>query len=188
MPRPLRQSYQLKITLNGSKPPIWRRILVPDSIKLDVFNDAVQIAMGWTNSHLHEFFCSGRYYGEPDPDFADFKEVLAEGKYRLNQLLKAEKDKLLYTYDFGDNWEHTIILEKILPFNPATNLPCCVKAVGACPLEDVGGIYGHYDFMEGYNDPSHPEHEHYREWIGDEFDPFAYDIKEVNALLLEYCG
>ena len=186
MAKTLRSIYQLKITLKGSKPPIWRRLLVPDTIKLDVFNDAVQICMGWTNSHLHEFFAEGKRYGEPAPDF-DFSEVLDEKKYRLNQLLKKEKSSLLYTYDFGDNWEHSITLETILPYGPAQLLPCCIKAVGACPPEDVGGIYGYYGFLEAWNDPKHPEHDNYREWIGDEYDPNHYDIEEVNELLLEYC-
>lgn len=186
MTKALRNTYQLKITLKGSKPPIWRRLLTTDSIRLDVFNDAVQICMGWTNSHLHEFFASGKRYGEHDPEF-DFTEVLDERKYRLNQLLKNEKESLLYSYDFGDGWEHSITLEKILPFDQAQLLPCCIKAAGACPPEDIGGIPGFYYFLEAINDTGHPEYENYREWMGEEYDPGFFDIEGTNALLLEYC-
>ena len=142
--------------------------------------------MGWTDSHLHQFMAGGRFYGMPDPDF-DFPEILDEQEFKLNQLLRKEKDSINYEYDFGDGWEHKITLEKILPLDPDTALPLCIKAKGACPPEDVGGIWGYYNLLEALNDPDHPEHEDYKEWIGGDFDPDAYDIKEVNQLLFKYC-
>ncbi len=186
MPRVLRKIYQLKITLKGAKPPIWRRILIDNSVALPKLHGVIQIVMGWTNSHLHQFIAGDRYYGMPDPNF-DFSEVLDEMDYRLNQLLKKEKDSVFYEYDFGDGWEPKITLEKILPFDRKSTLPICIKAKGACPPEDVGGIWGYYDFLEALDDQSHPEHEDYKEWIGGDFDPAFYDIEKTNELLSEYC-
>ncbi len=186
MAKALRRTYQLRIDLDGSKPPIWRRLIVEDSIKLSTFHVAIQIAMGWTDSHMHQFIADNEYYGIPDPEFS-FEPVHDEGKFRLNQVLKKEKDVIIYEYDFGDGWIHKIKLEKILPFDPKVQLPCCVKAKGACPPEDIGGIWGYYHFLEAINDPEHPEHEDYMEWIDEDFDPDAYDENETNALLLKFC-
>ena len=141
--------------------------------------------MGWTDSHLHQFIAGGRYYGVPDPEW-DLMKTHDERKVRLNQLLKKEKDSLVYEYDFGDGWEHKITLEKILPFDPNIVLPVCVKAKGACPPEDIGGMWGYYDFLEALNDSEHPEHEESKAWVGGAFDPAAYDIDEVNLLLRKY--
>ena len=182
----LRKTYQLKISLRGAKPPIWRRLLIDDSVALPKFHAAIQIVMGWTDSHLHQFIANGRRYGVLDPDL-DFPEILDEKMFRLNQLLKKEKESILYEYDFGDGWEHQITLEKILPFEPGAGLPSCIKAKGACPPEDVGGVWGYVNLLQALHDPDHPEHEDCKEWIGDDFDPAAYDIKAVNELLSEYC-
>jgi hypothetical protein len=181
-----RKTYQLKISLMGAKPPIWRRLLIGDSVALRKFHDAVQIVMGWTDSHLHQFIANGRNYGVPDPDL-DFTELLDERLFRLNQLLRKEKESIIYEYDFGDGWQHQITLEKILPFEPGASLPRCIKAKGACPPEDVGGVWGYAHFLEALNDPDHPEHDDYKEWIDGEFDPTAYDIDAVNELLSKYC-
>ena len=142
--------------------------------------------MGWTDTHLHQFKANGQSYGIPDPDF-DFSEILDERKYRLSHLMKKEKDSLIYEYDFGDGWVHKIILEKVLPFDTETVLPFCIKAKGACPPEDVGGVWGYHDLLEALADENHPEHERVRDWIGECFDPSYYDIKETNEMLSEYC-
>jgi hypothetical protein len=183
----LRKTYQLKIGLNGSKPPIWRRFLIANSATLPELHMAIQIIMGWTNSHLHQFIVGDSYYGMPDPDFDMDLNTIDESQYRISQLLKTEKDSIVYEYDFGDGWEHKITLEKILTFDPKQNLPFCIKAKGACPPEDVGGIWGYYDFLEAINDSKHSEHQSYKEWIGDDFDSDAYDIEETNKVLTEYC-
>ena len=185
MVKTLRKTYQLKITLKDSKPPIWRRFLIEDSVTLAKLHDALQIIMGWTDSHLHQFVAANNFYGVPNPDF-DFSDILDEKKFRLSQLLKKEKDSVLYEYDFGDGWRHQITLEKILPFNPNAALPVCIKAKGACPPEDIGGIWGYYHFLDALSDPDHPEHAEYKEWIEGDFDPDAYDIAEVNELLARH--
>ena len=88
--------------------------------------------------------------------------------------------------DFGDGWNHKITLEKILPFDSELTIPVCLKAKGACPPEDVGGIWGYYEFLEALEDKEHPEHESYKEWVGGNFDPEAYDIGDVNEGLMDY--
>jgi len=176
--------YQLKVTLKGSKPPIWRRLSVPSSMPLAKLHDVLQMAMGWTDSHLHQFVADGRCYGQPDPDL-DF-EVLDERHVRLDRLLKKEKDSMTYEYDFGDGWEHNIELEKVFPFDPQTTLPRCIKGNRACPPEDVGGIWGYQEFLRAIRDANHPEHEEYLEWVGGAFDPDYFTVDAVNELLSEY--
>lgn len=173
--------YQLKVTLQGSKPPIWRRLLVPSSITLSKLHDVLQIAMGWTDSHLHQFIAAGHFYGQPDPEFD--VEVIDERTIRLDQLLKKPKDSITYEYDFGDSWEHKIALEKVLPFDPETTLPTCIEGTRACPPEDVGGIGGYAEFLQAIGDSSHPEHEQYVEWLGEAFDPEYFDVNTINELL-----
>lgn len=178
--------YQLKVTLTGSKPPIWRRILVPRTISLARLHDILQIAMGWTDTHLHLFEQNGKLFGTPTGDW-DFDPVSDERQTRLNQLLGREKDWLKYEYDFGDSWDHRVTLEKALPFDPRTQLPMCIKAKGACPPEDIGGLWGYYAALAAWKDPQHPDHEEYREMFDeDELDPIAFDIAETNVLLTTY--
>jgi len=146
---------------------------------------ALQVVMGWTQSHLHEFAHGRDRYGIPDEDFpSDTKD---EADYRLDQILKLEKDKLHYVYDFGDGWEHEVMLEKILPFETSAVLPVCLKGNRACPPEDVGGIPGYEMFLETISDPSHPEYNDMLEWIGGNFDSEHFDLAQVNDLLREYC-
>ena len=181
-----RKKYQIKIGLKGARPPIWRRLFIVDSVSLPKLHAVIQAVMGWHNCHLHQFIARGLYYGTPDPD-DDFAETLDENKYRLNQFLKREKDTIVYEYDFGDSWEHQITLEKVLPFDPAETLPSCIKGKGACPPEDVGGIYAFQDFVAALNDPTHPEHDTYLEWVGSEYDPQFFNLDQINARLLWAC-
>ena len=184
MARTLRNIYQLKVSLKGAKPPIWRRFLVDSSVKLPKLHETLQIVMGWTDTHLHQFVVGELIYGVPDPEWG-FEEIQNEKNIRLDKLLKNEKDTLVYEYDFGDGWKHKITLEKIMPFDSGATLPICVKAKGACPPEDVGGIWGYYRFLEALNDVNHPEHNEYKEWVSGEFDPDAYDVQKVNEILTE---
>ncbi len=184
MPKVNKKTYQLKISLLDTKPPIWRRFLSDSSVTLSDFHEAVQIIMGWTNSHLHMFRASGKDYGMPDPDpeYGD-EEMLDDSKFKLSRLLKKENDSIIYEYDFGDGWEHKITLEKILPFDSKTALPVCLEGKGACPPEDVGGTGGFYNFLDAMSDQDHPEHEEFKEWVGGEFDPEKFDIEAVNDWL-----
>lgn len=181
----LRHIYQVKITLIGSKPPIWRTVLVPGELRLGAFHDVIQVAMGWTDSHLHQFIANKVFYGVPDDDFG--MEIEDESKYKLSQLLKKEKDSIIYEYDFGDSWEHKILLEKILPDDGKTVLPSCIKGKRACPPEDCGGIWGYEELLKTISDPKHPEHEDMLEWLCGEFDPEEFDLEEINEDLADNC-
>jgi len=176
--------YQLKITLRDFRPPIWRRVLVPAHFTLAQLHWVVQHAMGWTNSHLHHFKVGETYFSLPMPG-TDWEELDERDsrQIRLEQAAPRVKAKLIYEYDFGDSWEHEVVVEKILPPDPKMKHPVCLKGKGACPPEDVGGVWGYANFLEAINDPKHEEHEMYLEWIGGEFDPEAFDLEEVNAAL-----
>jgi hypothetical protein len=179
----LRSVYQIKISLIGVKPPIWRTVLVSSDMKLDVFHNVIQLAMGWTDSHLHQFIANKVFYGIPDEDFE--LEMEDETKYRLSQLLKEEKESLVYEYDFGDSWEHKILLEKILPFDTKTTMPVCIKGKRACPPEDCGGIWGYEELLETISNPKHTDHDDMLEWLGGEFDPEEFDLEAINEDLAE---
>ena len=176
--------YQLKVTLDGLKPPVWRRVLVDGNATLDNLHWIIQLAMGWTNSHMHDFVSAGRTYGMPGPYALD--DALDEGKFRLKQVAPAEQAKFRYEYDFGDDWRHTVLVEKILPPEPDTPYPVCVKGTRNCPPEDCGGIWGYADFLAAMADLNHPEHDDLTEWHGGPFDPEAFDLDEVNARLRRY--
>ena len=173
--------YLLKITLKDSKPPIWRRVEVADDITLAQLHQIIQVAMGWTDSHLHQFSLGRTDYGVPHPD--DGGEVRDERRYKLNQLLTAPKQKLNYEYDFGDSWTHELLLEQVREPEPGVTYPRCITGKRACPPEDCGGVWGYADFLEAIADPDHPEHDELLEWVGGEFDPAAFDVDEVNVEL-----
>ena len=177
--------YQLKITLAHSKPPIWRRVLVPGDVTLEHLHYIIQVAMGWTNYHLHQFIVHGIYFGVPNPDYFDYMEMNDERRFRLNQIADKEGSRFRYEYDFGDGWMHTLLVEKILEPDPSGQVPVCIKGRRACPPEDVGGVWGYGNFLEAIGDPDHPEHEDYVRWIGGAFDPEAFDLEETNLLLQE---
>ena len=180
--------YQLKITLRHSTPAIWRRVVVSADMTLDCLHDVIQIVMGWTNSHLHQFI-TGRgsaviYYGLPDPQFADMgNEMLNERRYSVADLAPAAKRKFVYEYDFGDSWMHEIVVEKILPADANFKHPVCLAGANACPPEDCGGIGGYYDLLEILADPKHPEHEDMKDWIGGGLDAAAFSVEGVNKAL-----
>jgi hypothetical protein len=172
--------YQLKVTLRHVRPPIWRRVLVPSGLTLARLHHVLQIAMGWTNSHLHAFQVGELTYGMSDLDSdLDFEP---EEKARVGQVLPGEKSRLVYEYDFGDSWEHEVLVEKVLPPEAAPQ-PQCVDGRRACPPEDCGGVSGYAFLLEVLADPKHPEHEGMREWAGEDFDPEHFDAADVNARL-----
>jgi len=175
--------YQIKVTLKDSRPSIWRRVQVPGDILLSRLHAVLQIVMGWTNSHLHQFKVDGRYYGKPAPELADMIEVIDERQVRLNQIAPSVKARFVYEYDFGDSWEHELVIEKILPPEKGVQYPRCMDGKRACPPDDVGGVWGYQDFLDAMRDPHHPEHEDMVEWIGGEFDPKAFDLRGVNGAL-----
>jgi hypothetical protein len=175
--------YQVKITLRGSKPPIWRRLLLPNTISLYQLHQIIQIAMGWNDSHLHQFIINEKYFGVPSPD--DWRPVKDERRYTLNQVAPSQKSRFIYEYDFGDSWEHEILIEKIQPLELGVKYPICIKGKRACPPEDIGGIWGYMEFSEAMSNPNHSKHDSYREWWSGDFDPEDFDIEDINQALQE---
>jgi Plasmid pRiA4b ORF-3-like protein len=176
--------YGIKVTLLGTKPPIWRRLLVPASMTLAKLHDVLQTAMGWHDCHMHEFRAGERHFGKPDPeDISMGMQVENERNIRLSSVLRRPGAKLIYTYDFGDNWEHAIVLEKLLPLLPDMTSPICIDGGLACPPDDCGGIPGFYELLDALADPNHEQHQEMRDWIGGDFDPQAFSVEEVNRKL-----
>ncbi len=171
--------YQLKITLRDSKPPIWRRILVPGNIRLDALHDVIQAAMGWTNSHLHAFERYGEQFGPPMDD----QEMQDENRTRLNEIAPDEGRKFVYNYDFGDSWDHTILVEKILPPAPEMDLPVCLTGRRACPPEDCGGVGGYANLIEIMQNPKHRDYKEMKSWLDGKLDPEAFSVEEINQRL-----
>lgn len=174
--------YQIKVSLRGSQPPIWRRIQVPGNATLADLHQIIQAVMGWYDCHLHQFIIKDKYYGLPDPDI-DFVDLLDESTVQLQQVVKRVKTKFIYEYDFGDGWEHVLEVEKLLPAEQDAKYPTCLTGKRACPPEDCGGIWGYYNLLDALGNPDHPEHETYREWTDGPIDPAQFDLAEANATL-----
>ena len=175
--------YQLKIVLQGSKPPIWRRIQVPSDTSLDGLHRILQVVMGWSNSHLHQFEDGNLTYGPPDPNFPDF-DVIDEKDVVLSEVVSRSNQKFLYQYDFGDDWTHLITLEEMLPPEDGATYPLCLTGKRACPPEDSGGIFAYPDFLEAISESEHPHHMDMLRWVGGGFDPEAFDRAGVNRSLM----
>ena len=181
------KTYQIKITLQGSKPSIWRRVVIPSDLSLPDFHKVIQTTMGWTNSHLHQFVKNRTYYSPKMEDESLWDEEddddLDYSKYKVSDLLRKTKDKVKYEYDFGDDWEHVIVLEKIIDESMDINDVTCLAGENSCPPEDCGGLWGYYNMLEILKDTDHEEYEEYIDWLSDEFDPTYFDIEEVNDML-----
>jgi len=176
--------YLLKIRLLDIEPAIWRRFVVPASITLDRLHDVIQVVMGWTDSHLHGFRIGKKHYTE-DPIYKDDGHEC--GKYRLVDLIKQKGRTFLYDYDFGDNWEHELVIEesRFIPHERDMAL-VCLEGERACPPEDVGGVPGYYEFCNALKDPEHEEHETMKAWSGGNYDSESFDIDSVNWQLMTY--
>ncbi len=183
MPKPPTSVYQLKVTLNDTHPRIWRRIRVPGNSTLRKLHDILQIVMGWHDSHLHQFRIGGAYYGAAEYDEGGEMGLQPEQRYRLSQVAPEPRSQFQYEYDFGDGWEHTLLVEKIHPAELGAQAPRCLDGRRACPPEDVGGVWGYQEFLKALSNPRHAEHEAYLAWVGGEFDPDAFEAAQVNAQL-----
>ncbi|NJM48379.1 MAG: plasmid pRiA4b ORF-3 family protein [Alkalinema sp. RU_4_3] len=180
-PKATSDIYQLKITLKNIKPPIWRRVLVPSDFTLDQLHRLIQATMDrWYDYHLHEFIIDGIRYGDAAGALEAGDSVVEETRTHLQNVLRGEKHKFEYTYDFGDSWDHEIVLEKILAREGDQTYPRCIKGKRSGPPEDCGGPWGYADFLATIGDPENPEHEELLEWAGGEFDPEYFDLEEIN--------
>ena len=168
---------RLKITLARVKPAVLRRIEVPFDIRLDRLHLAIQAAMGWTNSHLYEIRAGDVGWSTPYPDQDWAGDFLDARKARLGDVLEDVGTKTMrYLYDFGDGWEHTIKIERLVDPEPNAAYPRLIEAKGRCPPEDVGGPWGYAEFIEAMGDPKHERHDEFAGWIDeDQFDPNAVD-------------
>ncbi|WP_208635904.1 plasmid pRiA4b ORF-3 family protein [Amycolatopsis thailandensis] len=175
--------YQVKITLLEIESlPVWRRVLVPAAIRLDRLHVVIQAAMGWDNYHLHNFVDGQTYYGEAEPEL----QYRDERKVRLDDLVKPG-GRLLYNYDFGDSWDHEILVEEATVATADGRYPRCVAGQAACPPEDVGGTGGYARLLQVLGDPGHPEHQDIVGWLGlddpGRFDPARFSLEETNQRL-----
>jgi len=178
-------AYQVRVDLDGAKPPIWRRLLLSSELMLDELHVVLQQAMGWDGGHLHEFL-SGKNRMDP---FAvhyvmqymldDGAEGVLEDEVRLDELLTGPKDRLFYWYDFGDDWEHTLLVEKVLPRHGDEPAAVCIGGARGCPPEDCGGIWGYHELLTGQTVFEDSEFE---------FDPAHFSVEETNACLRDLFG
>jgi hypothetical protein len=184
--------YELRITLQEILPPIWRLIQVPSTLRLCCVHDALQVVIGWTDSHLHRFEKDGKHWGVPEHFEDDNIDIIDESRTKISDILTTPGDSVLYVYDFGDKWRHSVALEKILPASTTMVRPVCVAGERHCPPEDVGGVPGYQEFLEVVFDPSHKEFDHYVQWAGGpspvnqsvgRFQPEEFDLRAVNAAL-----
>lgn len=175
--------YELKVELRAAEPPVWRRILVPGDITLAELHHVIQRAMGWTNSHLHQFVVGPHRYS--DPEF-ELEPAKSEFGYSLTSLVPSTRKKFTYLYDFGDEWIHVVRVERIVQDDPRyPGGPFCISGARACPPEDCGGAAGYDEFLEAIRNKKHVRHEEVLEWIGGNFDPEHFDRDEVNRALAE---
>lgn len=176
---------QLKITLLGTDPAIWRRLLVKKNTTFENLHHIIQIAMGWTNSHLYEFNIKGYRIAEPVEEFIDYFEDNTIDPYNLSidHVIKNKKIKFNYVYDFGDHWEHQIEIEKFIPVEKQIQYPVCIDGKLNCPPEDCGSISGFYSMLEIIGDRKHPERKEMLQWLGGEYKPEHFDLSETNKEL-----
>lgn len=180
--------FDLKITLVDSKPAIWRRFCVPAGITLDRLHDVIQIVMGWDEAHLHRFEIDGTTFSEDLGDGGlDELDDLDESKYRLCQLIDTPKSRFRYSYDFGDGWEHELVLEKMTELDKGEEPYIeCTDGAMACPPEDCGGIWSYPEFLKAYRNRKNPGYAEAHEWLGDDFDPEYFDPDDANMELAKY--
>ncbi|MHB0958254.1 MAG: plasmid pRiA4b ORF-3 family protein [Pirellulaceae bacterium] len=174
-------AYQLKIVLAETRPPIWRRVQTQDC-NLTKLHTIIQRAMGWYGGHLWAFDIDGEQYGENPWGDSDM-DMLSSRSIKLSQLVDDGVKKFRYIYDFGDNWEHIVTVEKSLDADPTAKYPRCTAGKRACPPEDCGGPWSYDEFLVAISDPKHKEHKELLEWVGGEFDPEKFDLSKVNQQL-----
>ena len=175
----IRKVVSLKVTLRDTKPPVWRRLLAPGETTLGDLHRAIQAAMGWEDCHLHSFDIEGRQYGNP----RSVGDVADEERVTLKNLITSGVARFAYTYDFGDNWEHAVVVEKSVPDVEALSRPICIAGKRRCPPEDCGGSWGYRELLEILADPAHAEHAERCEWLDEDFDPDDFNPEIADATL-----
>lgn len=193
-PRTDRACYVARLDLDTAKPPIWRRLRLASDLKLDELHVIFQIAMGWTDSHLHQFKMGPddkNFLMEPFLTSFDLEEGSIHGtlesEVRLDEVVGQPGHRLFYEYDFGDGWHHTLKLEKVEPWRDGDPPAVCIAGRRACPPEDVGGPYGYSVLLGALAGDIDLDEEPWLserlDWLPEDFDPAAFDPSEVNSLL-----
>ena len=175
--------YQVKVELQEIEPLIWRRLQIPADLFLHDFHKVLQTTMGWENQHMHVFIKGKRFFGQGDIEwnkgtlFQDYTIV------RVNDLLRKPGDEMIYHYDFGDDWRHSVVVEEVVAADPMIDYPRFVDGARRGPPEDVGGLPGFEEFLGATADPKHPEHDSVMTWYGHPFDPTDIDLDAITARL-----
>jgi len=177
--------FQIKIVLRGSKPKIWRRLLIKSDMLMPELHEVIQTSMGWNNMHLHHFIKYDSLYTVKleDDDFWDEKRDIDYKQIMISELLSKKHDKIIYEYDFGDAWSHDVILEEINFSEYGVKYPVCIDGKMSCPPEDCGGIGAYHNIIDILKNPEHKFYENYKDWLDEDFDPEYFNIDEVNSLL-----
>jgi len=177
--------YRLHISLSDAKPPIWRRVEVPDC-SLAILHSIIQAAMGWYDGHLHQFTINHRRFSIPNPFGDDWGDAPNDSTdVWLSDVVDSEGFTFKYLYDFGDCWEHKIKVESIGSPDPSVRYPQCIKGKRRRPPEDCGGIWGYQELIEILSDPKHPEYDERVEWCG-EIDPEEFDVTECTQQIRQW--
>ncbi|MCA9095957.1 MAG: hypothetical protein KDA68_20900 [Planctomycetaceae bacterium] len=172
--------FQFKITLREVSPPVWRRIQITDCTLAEL-HEYIQAAFGWEDSHLHDFTIEGERFGQIPLDYAEYEEdLIDETRVLVSRCVpkSGRKTRWMYTYDYGDNWQHEVVFEGFPPFDPEQQYPVCLEGARACPPEDCGGPWGYPDYLAAITDPTHEQHEDLLAWRGP-FDPEAFDARQA---------
>ena len=176
------QAYQLYVELEWVVPKVWRRFVVPATIKLSTLHGVLLFGTGWQGGHIHEFIFADANYARVEPGLELPDGVLNESSVTLRQALGSRKT-FVYVYDYGDNWSHKVKVEKIINLDAPISQATCLDGQNACPPEDVGGAPGYAEFLQALADPQNPEHEELKQWAGGSVDPAAFDVANVNERL-----
>lgn len=178
---------QFKVALKYIRPPIWRRVVLPDNFTLAQLHEVIQVTMGWYNCHLHSFNIGGIDYTDSQASEMGGMGMEDEEDVFLSQVITRPKQKFVYQYDFGDSWDHEIVVEKILPIDPQARYPLCLDGARACPPEDCGGFPGYLCILEALKAPKKTQEQKERlEWMEDEYDPEKFDLEVVNQQLVDW--
>lgn len=176
-PRPVQYNdvFELRITLRDTKPPIWRRVRVPATVSLAALHEVIQVAMGWTDSHLHDFVVGNIRFGKVE---VEEDALVVDEKCAPLGGIANEGSTFLYRYDFGDDWEHEIRVERVVKGDGKDIV--CTGGARACPPEDCGGSSGYAGLLKVLADKEHGEHARMRQWVGGGFNPEMFDMEGVN--------
>lgn len=181
MTKEIKMVHQLKISLDGIEPEIWRRFKINSNSTFEDLHIVIQIVMGWENYHLYEFRNKNFVIGiEPEEDFFSDPDLIPAHTIRISDVLSRKRSNITYTYDFGDSWEHKIVVEDILRDELILN-PVCIGGAMNCPPEDCGGIWGYSELLEIISNKNHPEHKGMLDWLGGDFDPQYFNLNDINS-------